>query len=150
MTKEQLKEILKEQGIETENYYPKTSFVKDGVPHIGCFERELKEDFYFYNNFDRKLYKVEKPSGPLKDIYDIDEFNGNEKFLVPQGDWILLHSNSTTYTDEIAGDALGEELPDTHFNSMTLRQYACIHLKVPNSGLDWLDSIIKKAKQHGN
>ena len=27
---------------------------------------------------------------------------------------------------------------------MTLRQYAAIHLKVPNSGTDWLDEMIKE------
>lgn len=30
---------------------------------------------------------------------------------------------------------------------MTLRQYAAIHLKVPNSGTDWLDEMIKQANK---
>lgn len=29
---------------------------------------------------------------------------------------------------------------------MTLRQYAAIHLRVPNSGTDWLDDMIAKAR----
>jgi hypothetical protein len=32
---------------------------------------------------------------------------------------------------------------------MTLRQYAAIHLKVPDSGIDWLDDMIKKSAQYG-
>ena len=30
---------------------------------------------------------------------------------------------------------------------MTLRQYAAIHLRVPNSGTDWLDAMIVEAKR---
>lgn len=32
---------------------------------------------------------------------------------------------------------------DTQFGKMTLRQYACIHLKVAQSGIEWLDDLIK-------
>lgn len=28
---------------------------------------------------------------------------------------------------------------------MSLRQYAAIHLKIPNSGTDWLDEMIRKS-----
>ena len=31
------------------------------------------------------------------------------------------------------------------WTGMTLRQYAAIKLKVPNSGTDWLDEMIKKS-----
>lgn len=33
--------------------------------------------------------------------------------------------------------------PSEKNNGMTLKQYAAIHLKVPNSGTDWLDDMIK-------
>lgn len=39
----------------------------------------------------------------------------------------------------------GEVVPDEE--GMTLRQYAAIHLKVPDSGTDWLDDMIRKAKR---
>lgn len=35
----------------------------------------------------------------------------------------------------------------TAFQGMTLRQYAAIHLKVPNSGTEWLDDMIKQANK---
>ncbi len=30
---------------------------------------------------------------------------------------------------------------------MTLRQYAAIHLRVPDSGIEWLDAMIRKARK---
>ncbi len=33
------------------------------------------------------------------------------------------------------------------FDDMTLRQYAAIHLRVPNSGDDWLDEMITEARR---
>lgn len=41
-----------------------------------------------------------------------------------------------------AGDAFA------HFGGMTLRQYAAIHLRVPNSGDDWLDDMIREAQRN--
>ena len=35
------------------------------------------------------------------------------------------------------------------FEGMTLRQYAAIHLKVPDSGTDWLDDMIRQSMSHG-
>lgn len=32
-------------------------------------------------------------------------------------------------------------------DGMTLRQYAAIHLKVPDSGTDWLDDMIRQANK---
>jgi len=32
---------------------------------------------------------------------------------------------------------------DADFNGMTLRQYAAIKLRAPNSGTDWLDELIR-------
>lgn len=34
----------------------------------------------------------------------------------------------------------------THYNEgMSLRQYAAIHLRVPSSGTDWLDAMIRES-----
>lgn len=34
----------------------------------------------------------------------------------------------------------------THaFSGMTLREYAAIHLKIPDSGNDWIDEMIRKS-----
>lgn len=39
----------------------------------------------------------------------------------------------------------GKVIPDFYCKGMTIRDYACIHLKVPDSGRDWLDKIIMKS-----
>lgn len=41
------------------------------------------------------------------------------------------------------GEARDDELDD----GMTFRQYAAIHLKVPDSGDDWLDEMIWEARR---
>jgi hypothetical protein len=46
----------------------------------------------------------------------------------------------------------GPAFPDPQENwrgekGMTLREYAAIHLKVPNSGTDWLDEMIEEANK---
>jgi hypothetical protein len=47
-------------------------------------------------------------------------------------------------------------VPDSHdangqvqygANGMSLRQYAAIHLRVPDSGNDWLDDMIRKSNE---
>lgn len=34
---------------------------------------------------------------------------------------------------------------DPDFNGMTLREYAAIHLRIPDSGSEWLDTMIRRA-----
>jgi hypothetical protein len=45
---------------------------------------------------------------------------------------------------EHAGGMFGEHV--TRTRGMTLRQYAAIHLRVPQSGLPWLDEMIDQAR----
>lgn len=35
----------------------------------------------------------------------------------------------------------------TDYSGLTMRQYAAIHLRVPESGAEWLDDMIRKAKR---
>ncbi len=37
---------------------------------------------------------------------------------------------------------------DESFNGMNLRQYAAIKLRVPDSGADWLDDMIRKSQRN--
>lgn len=34
------------------------------------------------------------------------------------------------------------------FNGFSKREYACIHLELPDSGTDWLDELIAKKQQY--
>jgi len=132
MDKKEIIERLSQMGIITENCYPKTTFPKRGEIHVGLFKREMMDDFYFYNTFDKKIYCFLKPSNI--DNYEKDDFRGSIKFLIP------LHECSVVWEDKEY-----VELIDIPYNEMTIRRYACIHLKVPESGVDWLDALIKKS-----
>lgn len=52
--------------------------------------------------------------------------------------------------DDTGGPAFPFEFSDGWMNSgMSLRAYAAIHLRQPNSGLDWLDAMIRDAQRDG-
>ena len=128
-------EKLKELGILSENYYPKKTFLHNGMVVVACYERELKEDFYFYSEFEKTLFRIpaETVATELKKLYkDMD----SNKYFIPRDLWA-----------DVLKDEEYVELPDTSFREITIRQYACIHLGVPNSGLDWLDILIKESKR---
>ncbi len=126
--------MKKEKGIVTTNCYPKSSFKQDDNIYVGCFKRELAEDFYFYNNYDKKIYLIKKDDD-VDTSYTKEEFNGKIKYLIP-----------ISTAELVWEDKPYVELPNKSFKDITLREYACIHTKVPESGTDWLDEIIKQAK----
>lgn len=43
------------------------------------------------------------------------------------------------------GNAFPAMYPNAHNTGMSLRQYAAITLRVPNSGTDWLDAMIRES-----
>lgn len=53
----------------------------------------------------------------------------------------------TFWTTSNARGGNGDSLPtkDREFAILTAQQYAAIHLKVPDSGLEWLDEMIRKS-----
>ncbi len=129
MKKEEIIEKLKELGIETNNAYPKASFISSGAVCVGLYKREMNEDFYFFNKYDGKIYKWK-----VSDKINVTDYDTvTEKYQIP------LSSCSLIWEDKPY-----VEKPDAQFNTMTLRQYACIHLRVPDSGLNWLDNLIKQ------
>lgn len=129
MDKQLIKDKLFSMGIFTDNCYPKSSFIYDGDVCVGLYEREMKQDFYFFNKYDNKLYKW--IYGSIERKYMLDQ--KTDKFMVP------LHDCVTIWEDKPF-----VELPDLPFRDMTLRQYACIHLRIADSGLEWLDNIIRQ------
>lgn len=132
MNKQEIIEKLKEVGIESENCYPKTSFISGGDVYIGIYPREASEDFYFFNIYDKKIYRLPQPAN--LDDFEKEIFKGSIKHLIP------MHMCQLIWEDKPY-----IELVDTPFKEMTLRQYACIHMKIPSSGLEWLDSLIKQS-----
>lgn len=134
MDKEQIIEKLKELGVVTTNVFPKSSFIRNGEVHIGMFKREFEEDFYFYNTFDKKIYKVPKME---TDNLEVDNHKGMKKYLIPLFQCKLVWEDKEYI-----------ELPDDEYKSMTLRDYACIQLRHPVSSKEWLNTLIKESNDH--
>lgn len=124
-----VKEKLKELGINSANTYPKKSFLHRDVPVITLFKSELIEEFYFFNDYNKILYKV-----PILDIENLEKDQYNNKYIVP-----------LSLCEELWKDEPYVELPDIPFSNMTVRQYACIKLRIPKSGVLWLDELIKES-----
>lgn len=47
----------------------------------------------------------------------------------------------------VSADVAGIEGLSGSAMGMSLRQYAAIHLRVPDSGVDWMDEMIRKAQR---
>lgn len=134
MEKDEIIKKLSELGINTTNAYPKPSFMYNDSPSISMYKREFAENFYFYNAYDKKIYVLAKYAD-FETRFTKDVFKGAEKFIVP-----------LNYCSVIWEDKPFEELEDVPFKDMTLRDYACIHLKVPKSEKVWLNNIIISSK----
>jgi hypothetical protein len=125
-------QYLKDEfGIITTNFYQKKIY--KGT--VGIFPTEMKEDFYFYDSSSEKYYKFAKREDPS--YYSVDNEFG--KHIVPLTDCEIL------IKEEKVTEEIYIEPEDVPFKTMTLRQYACIHLCVPDSGIEWLDKIIKRS-----
>lgn len=127
MNKEQIITELKKLGIQSENCYPKTSFLFNSRAVIGLYEREIKDVFYFYNTYDEKIHSFKAEQGETH-----QQDPKTKKFLIPLEECPIVWENKPF-----------EELPDLPYRDMSLRHYACIQLRVPHSGLPWLDNLIK-------
>ena len=134
MTKQDIIDKLKELGIKTDNCYPKNSFVQEGTVYVGLFKRELEDDFYFYVPYTKSLYHL--PKQDTLDNFKEEKFQDKPKFLVPLDKARVVWKEEQEF----------EELVDELFTKVTIRQYACIHLGLPESGLPWLDDLITKSK----
>ena len=71
----------------------------------------------------------------------------------PMQDPAAIHAYATARIAHMGGEP-GEECERAYMaaraeavGGMTLRQYAAIKLRVPNSGADWLDAMIVEAKR---
>ena len=131
MDKQETIQKLKELGIDTKNVYSKKTFLDQGIVVVAMFESEVKEDFFFWNERDSKIYKL--PS--VKNIKKYTFEAATNKYLIPLTEFTVFWE-----------DKPYEEHPDKPFSQMTLREYACIHLKVAESGCAWLDVLIKNSK----
>jgi len=56
-----------------------------------------------------------------------------------------IETGGPAFPSGVAGTEYGKHAGCAMENGMTMRQYAAIKLRVPNSGVDWLDEMIADA-----
>ena len=69
-----------------------------------------------------------------------------EELALKQGHWV--HTSGNRKRQIMEHTKMEQAFPNPHrtdITGMTLRQYAAIKLKVPNSGTDWLDDMIRQS-----
>ncbi len=123
---------------------------------VGFFESQLKdsEDIYFeINDFSQKvidpkrtLYKLKAnphfSSEPEKYQYIADTPAGPQYYVA------MNHFEEVRYPgikDPVIEVREITDWGDIHLDNLTARDWACIHLKVPQSNHKWLDDLIKQS-----
>lgn len=156
-------------NVYTKNAYPKVEIYRDGSGFISLFEDEFDEDFYYISH-TMAIYKYPKPYDKAKVIleHDSEIHFGRDKSLIPIEDLELVcmgEGNATwnidmssKFKDNSVSTQEAEPEPDSFdtgdvyeddvsFSKMTLREYACMHLGVPETKYPWLNAIIRKSKE---
>ena len=129
MTKEQLEKDLKEKfEIVSSNCFIKKSWLREGIPYIGCFGSELNEDFYWFNEYNGKYYKLPKQD---KQLLTSEDFQGRPKYRVP-----------CSYSIELKLDKEYHEEDDANINELTIRDLYCIIQNKPFSNKPFLNNLI--------
>lgn len=132
MTTEILTEKLKKLGIiiSPEQTYPKKCFRYNNKQVVALYEREFKKDFYFSLGSDQgeKIFKV---SDRNHENYEQDTVT--DKFMVPLSTCEIIWEDKELV-----------ELIDEPFKSITLRDYVCIHHKLPETNKEWLNELLKR------
>ncbi len=153
--------VFKKLKIEKPLYIPKMAYydrdVKETV--ISFFESEMHGEDIFTEfisrdcdseDESRTLY-LWKYNPHFKDEYKTTAphpTTGHVRYLIPVSELIVVEeliSEIDEEEDEFLTDIPNPDL-DLPMDQMTLRDYACIKLKTPQSFKPWLNEIINKAK----
>lgn len=140
-------ESFKILGLTNPYFYPKPVIRKGGEePFVNMFPTEMADqngiftevvDFYLNPEATRKLLRY-RYNAHFKEEYELMTTPIGEQYKVPFAELeevkIARPKTPIVAVEEINVDQL------------TARDWACIHLRVPESGKDWLNEIIKKAK----
>jgi hypothetical protein len=133
MEKERALLRLKELGINTQNFFDKRTYLREGAVHVGIFPVEAgREDhFYFTVNNENEIYSISRD-----EIQKCpkEEHLGKEKYQV------LLSKADCIYRES------AEEFMDENVKNMTIRDYCAIHWQKPVSSKDWLNALIIQNK----
>jgi hypothetical protein len=144
LNKEEGIKYLTSIGINSKNYYTKSTFRgRDGKPKISLFANELKDDFYCQivtqgQPLDKviTIYKVPYNPDNLNRDYDIMAKDSNTEYKKYIFD--LTEIKPVYKLEE-------KEKEDAPFSSMSMRDYVCIHTGVPESSKAWVNRLIMKS-----
>lgn len=141
------KEVFETLGLSKAYYYPKPVMRVSGEePFINLFPTELEDpngvytevvDFSLNPESERKLLRF-RHNPHYKDEYELMSTRIGDQYKIPFDEFeeikIARPKNPITTLEEV------------HADQLTARDWACIHLKVPESNKPWLNDLIKKAK----
>lgn len=142
-----LKEKLSSMNLPTDNCHVRK--ILKGKKSVCLFEDNFNNgDFYFIPVHEEKpaeyydgrltIYCFRNP-----DKTDFYEIEGKNMYLSDIDNAVLIYDDLAEIETKLVSAYDGSNRSHT---TLSAREYACIHLKVPHSGTDWLDSLIKDSK----
>lgn len=161
--------VFEAMGVPEAVFIPKMAYKPPGKDekHLGFFPSELSKEADIYTEFvsienvsedpERRLYKLRHNPHYATEYEQTPPKNPGEKssmrYLVPVSELIQVksqevlngHQAQLQQREITKHFELVDPETDPPYSSMTLRDYACIQLRVPESGKPWLNEIIKKA-----
>lgn len=154
-------EFFEMVGVPDAYFDSKAVTIIENRPFIGFFESQLAKgtEIYFeINDFkqgiidsNRTLYRLNphKNFKTLKNFYKYvaETPAGIAQYYVCSDCDLVEKINKEEYfrkQDTIGISLESLEKEDCNYSELTARDYACIHLKVPESNKKWLNELIKK------
>jgi len=142
MTKEEKIKVIQELKqywkLEEWYFYPKCKIEIKGKVYIPLFESEVKKggvfyteivDFSFKPNQKRELLKIDFTNRSIVEFESYETKIGHQ-LLIPIEEFAKVNY-------EIVYE-------DAHVESLSARDWACIHLQIPKSNKNWLNELIKE------
>lgn len=148
-------------------FYPKPVIRKEGEdPYILWFPNELKkmEDLYTevvdFNvvptNTSRRLFKF-KANPFYEKEYEVVQTPIGEQYKIPFSEFVevskpqeQITTGLKTPSPEEVLNSIPEHHEEQNVNTLTARDWACIHLVVPKSNKAWLNDLIKEKLKRQN
>lgn len=154
LSRGEAKELLGKKGIiiSTSQFDERLVYSRQGELVINVFEDEAASDFYIQKTMLEEGIKV-----PLNDRilihkvpHDLYLESRESKPCKTGIMYYFREKELEVIYDENAPGIITAEHPnrkyeeeDFNMSNLTARQYACIHCGVPETGIGWLDGIIK-------
>lgn len=162
--------VFEALGVPEAIFIPKMAYKPTGKDekHLGFFPSELSKDSDIYTEFvsrendsedpERTLYKLRHNPHYATEYEQTLPKNPGEtssiRYLVPVSELVVIHSEmilngeqgQKQQREQMESFPMVDPETDPPFSTMTLRDYAAIKLRVPESNKPWLNDMIKKAK----